>query len=93
MLRSAYDYYTAKYMENNQQRVEITVKPFPCGLYPAYDAYCVSTGNKVTIYNKLRDQMRFKVGAGLTFQDIVINSIDSIILPNNDPSNCLSSAF
>ncbi len=36
-------------------------------------------GSQVTIINKIRDKLTFKVGAGLTFENIIIDSLDSIV--------------
>ncbi len=43
----------------------------------------------ITIFNKRRDKVQFLIGRSLTFDRIIIDSLDSIIPTSEDTSNCL----
>lgn len=48
-------------------------------------------GSQVTIVNKIRDKLTFKVGTGLTFENIIIDSLDSVVDYSKEDA-CLYSA-
>lgn len=49
------------------------------------------SSNVRTINYKAADKFRFKVGAGLTLKRLTFNAIDSVIHPDLDSGNCLTS--
>lgn len=57
--------------------MQMAILPRVCG--SGVTSQCYNAGEKAVIYNKRRDKIGFKVGAGLSMTDIVIDSLDSII--------------
>ncbi|CDW71358.1 UNKNOWN [Stylonychia lemnae] len=52
-------------------------------------SYCLTTGDKVIIKNKIRDRLNIKVGQGLTITNVIIDSLDSIV-DTSETASCLS---
>ncbi|CDW90613.1 UNKNOWN [Stylonychia lemnae] len=79
LLNNLRDYYLPRNVDKRHQSWDIIIKPYS------------KVTEKVVIINKRRDKLKFLVGQGLEIQDIVIDSLDSVISRHNDPANCLSS--
>ena len=45
-----------------------------------------------TVNYKMADKFTFLVGPGLTIQNVLFNAIDSVIHPDYDVNNCLTTA-
>lgn len=76
MLRTLYGYYLPSKSDKNHQTTKLIIN--------------TENGLPVTINYKLADKYRFLVGAGLTFQNIYFDAIDSTIHPDLDTNGCLS---
>ena len=48
-----------------------------------------SVNGQITIYNKRRERFQINVGGGLTIENIIFDSLDSIIPYDKDISGCL----
>ncbi|CDW91780.1 UNKNOWN [Stylonychia lemnae] len=71
-------YMPLKY-DDRSQNINMTITPMYCN----QDIKCVAVGQKVTIINKIRERFTLKVGRGLLLQNIIINSLDSVILQSS----------
>ena len=70
----------------------LVVRPLDCwrktyDLKAVNQSICTQPGEKVTVYNKIRERLNFKVLASLRLERVIIDSLDSI-LPLGHP--CLS---
>lgn len=45
--------------------------------------------DKITIYNKIGSDLKFPIFRSLKFENLIIDSIDSVFSLENDPNNCL----
>ena len=73
--------------------MKLTISPFYCSsTYSGTDTTgCISdTTAKVKVYNKFRERFNIKVGAGLTVNNIVFDSLDSIVDTSISLPTCLS---
>ncbi|CDW76440.1 UNKNOWN [Stylonychia lemnae] len=84
ILRSAKQFYMSSRLDNTHSVTNITILPLFCSQNNSNPNICVEDNEKVTIYNKFRDQLALAVGSGLTIKNIVIDWIDSIILHNGN---------
>ncbi|CDW71836.1 UNKNOWN [Stylonychia lemnae] len=80
ILRSAKLFYMPSRFDNTHQVTNITIQPLFCSQNNSNLRLCVEDHEKVTIFNKFRDQFTLTVGSGLIIKNIVIDWIDSIIL-------------
>eukprot|EP00347_Sterkiella_histriomuscorum_P009701 403340212 len=85
VLRTYRQFYRPLKFDQATQNIKMTIMPFSCSI-DSSDSLCVDTdaGEKVTIYNKLRERFQLFVGAGLTLQNIIIDSLDSIVDSSGD---------
>jgi hypothetical protein len=56
--------------------MNLTIIPYYCGL-PTTN--CYGQDEKVTIYNKVRQNFQLKVGSGLSLINLIFDSLDSIM--------------
>eukprot|EP00347_Sterkiella_histriomuscorum_P019724 403340532 len=93
ILRSIRPQYMYVDYDISHQNAQFTIQPLFCSENNTNPQYCVGDDEQVTIYNKLRDQFVSLVNGGLTLKNIIIDSMDSIILTDNDSKNCLGSEY
>lgn len=65
--------------------MKITIQNLPCSYSSSVSDVC--TSSSVTIWNKRRENLIIDVPVSLTLQNIIIDSIDSILSPSEP---CLS---
>eukprot|EP00347_Sterkiella_histriomuscorum_P010453 403376225 len=80
LLRTGRDFYQPLFYERDSQNLKLIIKPDPS---------TVDEGEKITILNKRRDKFQLRVGRGLTLENIIIDSLDSILPIDKDGSGCL----
>eukprot|EP00347_Sterkiella_histriomuscorum_P021660 403333207 len=80
LLRTSRDFYQPLFYERDSQNLKLIIKPDPS---------TVDEGEKITIFNKRRDKFQLRVGRGLTIENIIIDSLDSILPIDKDGNGCL----
>eukprot|EP00347_Sterkiella_histriomuscorum_P011673 403371551 len=80
LLRTARDFYQPLLFERDSQSLKLIIKP---------DPLTVEEGQKITIFNKRRDKFQLRVGRGLTLENIIIDSLDSVLPIDQDGNGCL----
>ncbi|CDW79376.1 UNKNOWN [Stylonychia lemnae] len=77
LLRNARDFYQSKVEDKQSQGLTLIIKP------------ATTVDGKITVYNKRRDQFQINVSGGLTIENIIFDSLDSVIPYDLDSSGCL----
>ncbi len=72
------DPYMPDKLDIHSNILELTIQPLRCGADPSYDPYCDDT-ERVVINNKRRNGLMIQVHKSVTFLDIEVDSLDSII--------------
>lgn len=75
MLRDTRDFYIASNVDKWTKNLKMTIKS-------------EFSSQKSTVLFKKRDTFKFKVGAGLTIENVIFDAVDSVIVPEVD-TNCL----
>eukprot|EP00347_Sterkiella_histriomuscorum_P008156 403346168 len=91
MLNTERAYYRPLKQDILSQNIMITIKPLFCNA--TFQTDCITEDYKLTIVNKRKEKFNFLVGQGLTLQNIILDSIDSIIPVEKDVYNCLKVRF
>ncbi|CDW84918.1 UNKNOWN [Stylonychia lemnae] len=90
ILRTSTNFYQPSLYAEGHQNMRISIQPHFCSNNNTDTEICLEDDEHVTVYNKLRDQFQLLVGSGLMLKNIIIDWIDSLILPSHDSGNCLS---
>ena len=78
MINNPIDFYMPTKLDQNSQSLTLIIQPN------------TATQAQTTIYYKMKDMWTFKIGGGLTIQNITFDAIDSVIDPNQDSTLCLN---
>ncbi|CDW88401.1 UNKNOWN [Stylonychia lemnae] len=90
LLRRYRNSYRPLLYDSHQQNMVLTIQPLFCSI--SSHASCVTDGDQITIYNKIRERFQLIVSGGLTMKNIIINSLDSIVDYSTSDS-CLSGLY